>query len=76
MTEQKQPIGYLFESIAVYDQETLTKFVDNLTPEQSFYTITQAIQMAYTKNIFTLQEAEILSKSLRVLTQKETPTEE
>jgi len=78
MTEQKQPIGYIFESIAIYDQSTVSQFVDNLIPEQAFYVITQAIQMAYSKNIYSLQEAEILSKSLRVLTEpkQETPTEE
>jgi ribosomal protein S3AE len=78
MTEQKQPIGYLFESIAIYDQSTVSQFVDNLIPEQAFYVITQAVQMAYSKNIYSLQESEILSKSLRILTEpkKETPTEE
>jgi hypothetical protein len=78
MTEQKQPIGYLFESIAIYDQSTISQFVDNLTPEQAFYVLTQSVQMAYSKNIYSLQESEILSKSLRVLTEpkKETPTEE
>jgi hypothetical protein len=75
MTGQTQPIGFLFESVAIYDHSTVSQFVDNMIPEQAFYMITQAIQMAYSKNIFTLQESEILSKSLRVLTQKETPTE-
>jgi len=75
MTGQTQPIGYLFESIAIYDQSAVSQFVDNMIPEQAFYIITQAIQMAYSKNIFTLQESEILSKSLRTLTKKETPTE-
>jgi hypothetical protein len=48
-----------------------------MTTEQAFYVLTQAIQMAYSKNIYSLQESEILSKSLRLLTQtpNETPTE-
>lgn len=77
MSEQKQPIGYIFENIPVYDQSSLSQFVDNLIPEQAFYVLTQAIQMAYSKNIYSLQEAEILSKSIRILTEpkKETPTE-
>lgn len=77
MSEQQQPVGYLFESIAIYDHSTVSQFVDNLQPEQAFYVLTQAIQMAYSKNLYSLQEAEILSKSLRVLTQpkQETPTE-
>lgn len=77
MTGQTQPIGYLFENIAIYDSGSISKFIDELQPEQAFYVINSALQMAYSRNIFTLQESEILSKSLRVLTQpnKETPTE-
>jgi hypothetical protein len=76
MTGQTQPIGYLFESIAIYEPSAVSKFIDDMVPEQAFYVLTQAIQMAYSKNIFSLQESEVLSKSLRVLTEpkKETPT--
>ena len=76
-TGTTEPIGYLFESIAIYEPSAISKFIDKMTPEQAFYVITQALHMSYTKNIFSMQESEVLSKSLRVLTegQKETPTE-
>jgi len=76
-TGTTEPIGYLFESIAIYDSSAISKFIDKMTPEQAFYVITQALHMAYTKNIFSMQESEVLSKSLRVLTeeQKEVSTE-
>jgi hypothetical protein len=77
MTGATEPIGYLFESIAIYEPSAISKFIDKMTQEQAFYVITQALHMAYAKNIFSMQESEVLSKSLRVLTeeQKETSTE-
>jgi hypothetical protein len=77
MEEQIQPMGHLFESISFYNSTDVIKFLDSMTTEQAFYVLTQAIQMAYSKNIYSLQESEILSKSLRLLTQtpNETPTE-
>ena len=78
MTGATEPIGHLFESIALYDPSSVSIFIDKMTPEQAFYVVTQAIHMAYSKNIFSMQETEVLSKSLRVLNQprkEKTPTE-
>jgi len=80
MTGATEPIGYLFESIAIYDVNSITKFIDEMIPEQAFYVLTQAIQQAYGKNIYTMQESEILSRAFRVLsqpqqTEEKTPTE-
>ena len=65
--EEKQPIGYLFESIAIYDTDSLNIFLEKLTVEQAFYVVIQALEMANKKGIYTLRESEILSKSLRLL---------
>ena len=71
MQEETKPLGYLFETIAFYNQSDVIKFVNELTKEQSFYVLTQAIQMAYSKNIYSLQESEIISKAIRTLTTPE-----
>ena len=71
MTGNTEPIGYLFESIAIYEPSSVSMFIDKMNPEQAFYIINQAIQMAYRRNIFSMEEAEILSKSFRVLTKTE-----
>jgi len=79
MKESTEPIGYLFESIAIYEPSAIPKFIEKMSPEQAVYVLTQAAQMAYTKNVYSLQESEILSKAIRVLSQsenEETPTEE
>ena len=70
MSEEKQPLGFLFESIAYYNPTDVDKFIDSLSFEQSYYVITKSLEMAFTKNIFSLQESEILSKSLRLLNSK------
>ena len=50
-----------------------------MSPEQAFYAITQALNLAHSKNVFNLMESEVVSKSIRVLSkpkeEKETPTE-
>jgi len=78
MTGSTEPIGYLFESIAIYDPSSISIFIDKMEPEQAFYVITQSIHMAYSKNIFSMQETEVLSKALRILSQprKEKPPTE
>jgi hypothetical protein len=72
--QESQIIGHLFNgAISYQSQENVYKFIDNIQPEQAFFVITQALNMAYAKGVFDLTEAEILSKSLRILTQKKEP---
>jgi hypothetical protein len=67
MEEEKQPIAYLFEEVALYKPEDLENLIDNLTDEQAKFMIIRAVQMAYKHGIFSLTESEIISKSLRRL---------
>jgi hypothetical protein len=67
MNEEKQPLGYLFESIEFYSPSDVDNFIDSINILQSYYVITKALEMAHSKNIFSLHESEILSKSLRML---------
>lgn len=67
MEQEKQPIGLLFDSMAYYEPEDISILTDNLTNEQSFYVITQALEFAYRANLFSLQESELVSKSIRTL---------
>ena len=39
--------------------------------DQAFYCLIQAVNYAYTKNVYNMQEAEVLSKSLRLVTNRE-----
>jgi hypothetical protein len=67
MTEETKPLGQLFESINYYNEEDLIKFIEDLTKEQSLYVLTQALEVSLRRGLFSLQEAEIISKSLRII---------
>ena len=59
---------FLFESIKYQSPEDVEKFIESIDTAQSFYVITKALEMAYAKGAYSLQESEILSKSIRILT--------
>lgn len=63
----KSPIGQLFDSINYYSIEDFDKFVSNLNNEQSLYCLIQSVQYAHSKNLFSLEESEVISKSIRTL---------
>jgi hypothetical protein len=67
MEQEKQPIAYLFEEVAIYKPEDIENLIDNLNDEQSKFMLIRAVQMAYKNGLYSLTEAEIVSKSLRVL---------
>jgi hypothetical protein len=67
MEQEKQPIAYLFEDVAIYKPEDIENLIDNLTEEQSKFMLIRAVQMAYKNGLYSLTESEIVSKSLRML---------
>lgn len=66
MTE-KQPIGLLFDSVAFYTPSDIDKLCDDMNLEQAYYMMIKALEFAHKSRIFTLQESELVSKSLRVM---------
>jgi hypothetical protein len=67
MEQQKQPIAFLFEDVAIYKPEDIDNLIDNLTEEQAKFMLIRAVQMAYKNGLYSLTESEIISKSLRTL---------
>jgi hypothetical protein len=67
MEQQKQPILFLFEEVAVYKPEDIDNLIDTLTEEQAKFMLIRAVQMAYKNGLYSLTESEIVSKSLRTL---------
>jgi hypothetical protein len=57
----------LFDSIRYKSPKDVENFIDSLDHPKSFYVITKAIEMAYMRGVFSLTEAEIVSKSIRIL---------
>jgi hypothetical protein len=66
-TEEEKPIGTLFDSINYYSTSDLEKFIDNLNYDQSIYCMMECCVYAQRRGILTLEEAEVISKSIRNL---------
>jgi hypothetical protein len=67
MNSEINQMTHLFDTIGYKTPKDVENFIDSLDVTQSFYVITQAIEMAHVRGVFSLQESEILSKSLRIL---------
>ena len=65
--EQKQPIGLLFDSVAYYTPNDINALCDDMSLEQAYFMLIKSIEFAHKQRIFTLQETELISKSLRIL---------
>lgn len=74
--EQKQPIGFLFDSVAYYTPNDINSLCDDMTLEQAYFMIIKSLEFAHVQKIFSMQETEIISKSLRILNGHFTETEE
>ena len=71
--EQPKPIGTLFDTINYTNLNDFDKFVQNLTGDQSLYCVVHAAKAAHKRGVFSIEESEILSRAIRVLT---TPPED
>jgi hypothetical protein len=67
MEQEKQPIAYLFEDVAIYKPEDIENLIDNLSEEQAKFMLIRAVQMGFKNGLYSLTESEIVSKSLRML---------
>lgn len=67
MEEKKQPIGLLFGSIAYYEPSQIPTLIENLSHEQALYFLSEALEFAHKNGIYTILEAEVISKSIRSL---------
>jgi hypothetical protein len=68
--ENLSPIGNLFDVINYSSYENLDKFIVNMNEEQALYCIIEAVKCSYRRGVFTLEESESISKSLRIISSK------
>ena len=66
MTE-KQPMGLLFDSVAYYTPSDIDSLCNDMTLEQAYFMVIKSLEYAHVQRIFSMQETEIISKSLRIL---------
>jgi len=66
--EQPKPVGTLFNIINYNNTADLDRFIQNLTPDQALYCVVQAARAAHQRSAFGMEESEVVSKAIRVLT--------
>ena len=59
--------GHLFSSIGYKSEKDVRNLIDNLNLEQSLVFINKALEYSYSQGVFSMIEAEIISKSLSIL---------
>jgi hypothetical protein len=67
ITEKNEIIGNIFNTIHYSSQEQLNSLIDGMSNEQAMYCLKQAIICCHNRGVFTLEESEAVSKSLRIL---------
>ena len=65
---QPKPVGTLFNIINYNNTADLDRFIQNLTPDQALYCVVQAARAAHQRSAFGMEESEVVSKAIRVLT--------
>lgn len=70
--ENKQPIGNIFDSVNYYSMEHLDDFIKNMTYEQALYFLIESAQAGFRRNAYSLTECEVISRSIRRLSIKDT----
>lgn len=55
----------LFGSIELETPETLYTLIDTLNKDQAIFILTESVKYAHRKGLFSILEAEIISKSIR-----------
>jgi hypothetical protein len=71
MEQEQELFGKLFNSIPLYNESHLDAIMDSMDKEQASYYLIQAVSHAYHSGVYTIGEAEIISKAIRTVTKKE-----
>lgn len=67
MEEEKQLFGNLFTTIPLLSEDHLNVIIQTMDKDKAIYFLTQAVKQAYHSGNYTLAEAEVISKCIRVL---------
>ena len=68
MEDNKEVLGTLFESINYYDLEDLNRFINEMSNDHALYCLIQASNYAFRSGLYSLEEVEVVSKAIRLLT--------
>jgi hypothetical protein len=66
--EEIKKYGNLFGSVDLLTKEHLDMILQSMNTDQALFFLVEAIKLAYKNNVYTIGEVEVISKSIRVLT--------
>jgi hypothetical protein len=67
--EEIKKYGNLFGTVDLLTQEHLEVILQSMDKNQALFFLVEAIKLSYKNNIFTIGEVEVISKSIRVLSE-------
>ena len=69
--EQENNYGIIFGTIPLLSEEHLELMLTTMDKDHALYYLIEAVKSAHQRNVFTIGETEIISKSIRVLSKNE-----
>lgn len=70
MEEKNEIYGNLFGSINLLSEEHLEIILSTMDQEHAIYYLVESVKAAYKRGAYTIGESEVISKTIRVLSQK------
>ena len=67
--EQEKIYGKLFDSVPLLNENHLQTLLDIMDKEQAVFLLVQAVKYAYHNGIYSLGESEVISKSIRIISE-------
>ena len=68
MEENNENLSTLFDTINYRSPNELNKFIDEMNIDQALFCLVRATRYAHNKGLFDIEESEVISKSIRLLT--------
>jgi hypothetical protein len=68
MEENDENLNTLFDSINYRNIVELNRFIDEMNMDQALFCLVRATRYAHNKGLFDIEESEVISKSIRLLT--------
>lgn len=69
--EQENNYGIIFGTIPLLSEEHLELMLTTMDKDHALYYLIEAVKSAHQRNVFSIGETEIISKSIRVLSKNE-----
>ena len=69
--QEEKLYGKLFGTIPLYNDDHMDMLLNTMTKDNAIYYLTQAVKLGYESQLYSLGEAEVLSRSIRLLSKPE-----